>query len=86
MDPSALDPSKLTGDENVAVINKTTGQKIVGSKAPPLKYLKEWLELNPTWMVDPKWSHLVTARVRTSYKFSVGPGSFSSISRRMECN
>ena len=33
--------------------------QITGSKAPPLKHLAEWLDKNPQWDVDPKWSPLV---------------------------
>uniref|UniRef100_A0A4D5RWI9 BRK domain-containing protein n=3 Tax=Ixodes TaxID=6944 RepID=A0A4D5RWI9_IXOSC len=62
LDPSKLDPHRLTGDENVSVINRLTGKKITGSKAPPLKHLAEWLEKNPMFDVDPKWSQLVKER------------------------
>ncbi|KAL3243975.1 hypothetical protein MRX96_019554 [Rhipicephalus microplus] len=62
LDPSKLDPHCLTGDENVSVINRLTGKKITGSKAPPLKHLAEWLEKNPMFDVDPKWSQLVKER------------------------
>ena len=37
--------------------------QITGAKAPPLRYLGEWLEQNPMWDVDPKWSELVRAKV-----------------------
>ncbi|XP_013778295.1 chromodomain-helicase-DNA-binding protein 7-like isoform X3 [Limulus polyphemus] len=59
LDPSRLDPMKLTGEENVSVVNRVTGKKITGSKAPPLKHLSEWLEKNPMFDVDPKWGPLV---------------------------
>ncbi|XP_064466588.1 chromodomain-helicase-DNA-binding protein 7-like isoform X3 [Ornithodoros turicata] len=62
LDPTKLDPHRLTGDENVSVINRLTGKKITGSKAPPLKHLAEWLEKNPMFDVDPKWSQLVKER------------------------
>lgn len=38
--------------------------QITGAKAPPLRYLAEWLEQNPTWDVDPKWAELVRAKVQ----------------------
>ncbi|XP_077502433.1 chromodomain helicase DNA binding protein kismet isoform X3 [Amblyomma americanum] len=62
LDPSKLDPHCLTGDENVSVINRLTGKKITGSKAPPLKHLAEWLDKNPMFDVDPKWAQLVKER------------------------
>ncbi|KAL3860710.1 hypothetical protein ACJMK2_010796 [Sinanodonta woodiana] len=62
LDPNLLDADKLTGDENVSVVNRLTGKRITGAKAPPLRYLTEWLEQNPTWDVDPKWSDLVKAK------------------------
>ncbi|XP_070187859.1 chromodomain-helicase-DNA-binding protein 8-like isoform X4 [Littorina saxatilis] len=37
-------------------------QAITGAKAPPLKHLKEWLEQNPTFDVDPKWGELLRAK------------------------
>ena len=63
IDPSKLDLTTLTGDENVSVINRETGKKITGAKAPPLKYLKEWLEKNPAFDIDGKWAHVVAAKV-----------------------
>ncbi|KAK3608042.1 hypothetical protein CHS0354_031028 [Potamilus streckersoni] len=62
LDPTLLDADKLTGDENVSVVNRLTGKKITGAKAPPLRYLTEWLEQNPTWDVDQKWADLVKAK------------------------
>lgn len=59
MDPTILDWKKLTGEENVSVIHRTTGKKITGSKAPQLKRLSQWLIENPMYDVDPKWSELV---------------------------
>ncbi|XP_053402464.1 chromodomain-helicase-DNA-binding protein 8-like isoform X5 [Mercenaria mercenaria] len=61
-DPAFLEVDKLTGEENVSVINRLTGKKITGAKAPPLRYLAEWLEQNPMWDVDPKWAELVRAK------------------------
>lgn len=65
VDPTTMDVHSVTGDENVSVINRSTGRKITGAKAPPLKYLKEWLERNPGFDIDPKWSHIVNAKVGT---------------------
>ncbi|XP_067128566.1 LOW QUALITY PROTEIN: chromodomain-helicase-DNA-binding protein 7-like [Centruroides vittatus] len=59
IDPSKLDYERLTGEENVSVINRITGKKITGSKAPTLKHLADWLEKNPMFDVDPKWGPLV---------------------------
>ena len=67
VDPSKLDLSEVTGEENVAVINRETGKRITGAKAPPLRYLKEWLVRNPGFDVDPKWAHIVQATVRDQY-------------------
>ncbi|CAG0889163.1 unnamed protein product [Darwinula stevensoni] len=59
VDPNALDWNRLTGEENVAVINRLTGKKITGGKAPQLKHLAQWLLDNPMFDVDPKWAELV---------------------------
>ena len=64
LDPSKIDVDSMDGSENVSVIDRTTGKKITGAKAPPIKHLQEWLLRNPTYDVDPKWSHIVKARVR----------------------
>ncbi|CAG2056657.1 unnamed protein product [Timema podura] len=62
VDPSLLDWKKLTGEENVSVINRITGKKITGNKAPQLKRLAQWLLENPMFDVDPKWADLVKER------------------------
>ncbi|KAK3086718.1 hypothetical protein FSP39_022463 [Pinctada imbricata] len=62
VDPALLDPGKITGEENVSVVNRLTGKKITGAKAPPMRYLAEWLEQNPFYDVDPKWADLVKAK------------------------
>lgn len=59
IDPSLLDWNRLSGEENVSVINRLTGKKITGNKAPPLRNLAQWLLANPMFDVDPKWSDLV---------------------------
>lgn len=62
VDPTLLDWKKLTGDENVAVINRVTGKKLTGPKAPTLKRLGQWLIENPMYDIDPKWADLVKER------------------------
>ena len=37
-------------------MNKVTGKKITGIKAPQLKRLGQWLMENPMYEVDPKWT------------------------------
>jgi len=59
IDPSLLDWNRLSGEENVSVINRLTGKKITGNKAPHLRNLAQWLLANPMFDVDPKWSDLV---------------------------
>lgn len=62
VDPTLLDWKKLTGDENVSVINRVTGKKLTGPKAPTLKRLGQWLMENPMYDIDPKWADLVKER------------------------
>lgn len=62
VDPTLLDWKKLTGDENVSVINRVTGKKLTGPKAPTLKRLGQWLMENPMYDIDPKWTELVKER------------------------
>lgn len=62
VDPTLLDWKKLTGDENVSVINRVTGKKLTGPKAPTLKRLGQWLMENQMYDIDPKWSELVKER------------------------
>ena len=68
LDPSKLHLSEITGEENVAVLNRTTGKKITGAKAPPLKHLTQWLERNADFDVDPKWAHIVKSKVKLGYE------------------
>lgn len=63
VDPAKLDIDQLTGEENVSVIQRETSKKISGSKAPPLKHLKEWLSANSGYDVDAKWAHVVRGYV-----------------------
>lgn len=79
VDPSQLDMQHLTGEENVSVINRTTGKKITGSKAPPLKHLAEWLDKNPKFDVDPKWSPLINKEKAATFKT---PTSVSNVGVR----
>lgn len=62
VDPTLLDWKKLTGDENVSVINRVSGKKLTGPKAPTLKRLGQWLMDNPMYDIDPKWAELVKER------------------------
>lgn len=62
VDPSLLDWKKLTGEEHVPVMNRLTGKKLTGTKAPQLKRLGQWLIENPLFDVDPKWAELVKER------------------------
>jgi len=59
VDPSKLAIDQLTGDENVTVVNRNTGKRITGAKAPSLRELHEWLIRNPGFDVDAKWAHIV---------------------------
>jgi len=63
LDPAHLTLNEINGDENVSVMNRATGKRITGAKAPPLRYLAEWLRRNPTYDVDSKWAHIVRAKV-----------------------
>lgn len=67
VDPSLLDWKKLTGEENVSVINRVTGKKLTGPKAPTLKRLGQWLVENPMYDIDPKWADLVKERGNLSH-------------------
>lgn len=69
IDPAKIDINEVTGDENVAVINRETGKRITGAKAPPLKHLTQWLEKNPGFDVDPKWSHIVKLKVSKQLQY-----------------
>lgn len=62
LDPRTLDIDRLTGNENVAVVERGSGKKITGSKAPPLKHLRQWLDQNPSFDVEHKWGDLVKAK------------------------
>jgi len=59
VDPSKLSIDQLTGDENVTVVNRNTGKRITGAKAPTLRNLQDWLIRNPGFDVDAKWAHIV---------------------------
>ena len=71
LDPTKLEIEALTGEENVWVVNRETNKRITGAKAPPLKHLLQWLERNPGFDVDPKWSHIVHAKVGVLYWFDL---------------
>lgn len=79
VDPTLLDWKKLTGDENVSVIHRSTGKKLTGPKAPTLKRLGQWLMENPMYDIDPKWSELVKERGNLSHDLQKRlPGTSSS--------
>lgn len=79
IDPTLLDWKKLTGDENVSVINRVSGKKLTGPKAPTLKRLGQWLVENPMYDIDPKWADLVKERGNLSHDLQKRvPGSNSS--------
>ena len=61
--PDRIELDKLTGEENVWVVNRETGKRVTGAKAPALKHILQWLDRNPGFDVDPKWAHIVLARV-----------------------
>jgi len=63
VDPSKLAVDQLTGDENVTVVNRNTGKRITGTKAPALRNLHEWLIRNPGFDIDAKWAHIVLKAV-----------------------
>lgn len=39
-------------------------KQITGAKAPPMRYLTEWLEQNPLYDIDPKWTDIVKSKVK----------------------
>ena len=43
--------SKLTADDHVSVINRSTGKRLTGSDGPKLKYLPQWLMEHPLYEV-----------------------------------
>uniref|UniRef100_A0A336LW14 CSON006412 protein n=1 Tax=Culicoides sonorensis TaxID=179676 RepID=A0A336LW14_CULSO len=59
MGSSGFNWKNLTGEENVAVINKINGKRLTGSKAPQLKRLTQWLSDNPAYEIDPKWAESI---------------------------
>jgi len=63
VDPSKLAIDQLTGDENVTMVNRNTGKRITGAKAPTLRSLHDWLIRNPGFDVDAKWAHIVHSAV-----------------------
>jgi len=67
LDPAKIDVNHVTGDENVSVVNRASGKRITGAKAPPIRYLKEWLLRNPEYDVDPKWGHIVKAKAIVAF-------------------
>lgn len=51
----------------MSVINRVTGKKLTGPKAPTLKRLGQWLVENPMYDIDPKWADLVKERGNLSH-------------------
>ena len=61
-----IDRCMVVGDVLSCIIELFVLFQITGAKAPPLKYLISWLDKNPAFDVDPKWSHVVLAKVSLS--------------------
>ncbi|ESN89899.1 hypothetical protein HELRODRAFT_116695 [Helobdella robusta] len=59
LDPMRLTLNDLTGEENVTVVNRNTGKKISGMKAPMLMDLADWLLKNQGFDVDSRWHSLI---------------------------
>lgn len=74
LDPSKLVLEDLTGDENVAVVNRNTGKRITGVKAPALRHLGPWLVRNPGFDIDPKWAHIVRQMVSGKFQLCAAEG------------
>uniref|UniRef100_A0A6B2EIQ7 Putative snf2 family dna-dependent atpase n=1 Tax=Phlebotomus kandelakii TaxID=1109342 RepID=A0A6B2EIQ7_9DIPT len=70
----------LTGEESVPVINKITGKRLTGNKAPQLKRLTQWLTENPAYEIDPKWLEMTQNPQSPSPKPSPSEASTSSSS------
>lgn len=69
VNPLNIDPENVEGTEHmhIAMVNRETGKRITGARAPPLRNLTRWLERNPAFDIDPKWMHIVNAWVSVSY-------------------
>ena len=63
--------SKLSPDEHVSMINRSTGKRLSGSDGPKLKYLPQWLMEHPLYEVDPKWMEEMRLKDESKKK---GPG------------
>ncbi|CAG0916765.1 unnamed protein product [Notodromas monacha] len=59
---TSFDWNKMSGEENVPVLHRITGKKLVGQKAPQLKHLARWLLENPSYDVDPKWAEAMKSK------------------------
>uniref|UniRef100_F6TB02 BRK domain-containing protein n=4 Tax=Ciona intestinalis TaxID=7719 RepID=F6TB02_CIOIN len=53
------DPSQLTGEERVTVVNLTSGKKLSGRHAPELQTLADYLRVYPDVVVSPDWSNII---------------------------
>ena len=61
--PAKLDPTKLTGEEHVDVIDRNTGKKLPYKLTPTLNTLAEWLLRNPAYDVACEWGSIVKEKV-----------------------
>ncbi|XP_055681908.1 uncharacterized protein LOC129789277 isoform X4 [Lutzomyia longipalpis] len=80
MQDSIFSRKALTGEESVPVINKITGKRLTGNKAPQLKRLTQWLTENPAYEIDPKWLEMTQNPQSPSPKPSPSEASTSSSS------
>ncbi|KAG7311586.1 hypothetical protein JYU34_002634 [Plutella xylostella] len=55
---------RLAPDEHVPVVHRVTGKRLVGNKAPQLKYLAQWIAENPMYDIDPKWTEGIKEHVK----------------------
>ncbi|GAB0094499.1 chromodomain-helicase-DNA-binding protein 7 isoform X1 [Sergentomyia squamirostris] len=80
MQDNVFTRKSLTGEESVPVINKITGKRLTGNKAPQLKRLTQWLTENPAYEIDPKWLEMTQNPQSPSPKPSPSEASTSSSS------
>lgn len=72
----------VTGDETVPVVNRLTGKRLTGSKAPTMKRLHQWLTENPTYEIDSKWMEYMRNPTPPSPKQSVVESLASNLSAK----
>ena len=68
--PAKLDPTKLTGEEHVDMIDRVSGKRLPSKLTPTLNNLAEWLARNPAYDVVSEWGSIVKAKV--SFKSTIG--------------